>query len=122
MKKILCLILVVFTFLTGCLNKNYTSQKNKDLIQKDVVTYSYEDVDGTITSIDMRYWFATCPRWRWEISVEYDGMTFDDDGWANGAINKPNFAGSDVGDSIRIEITNKYVNGEISERYISKIK
>lgn len=68
MKKILCLILIC-VFLVGC--SNDVSDENRE--PQEEITYTYEDVDATITYIDMRKWFAICPRWQWEISVEYDG-------------------------------------------------
>ena len=105
MKKILCLILICI-FLVGC--SNDVSDKNRE--PQEEITYTYEDVDATITYIDMRKWFAICPRWEWEIEVECGGM------------NGPSFADSREGDSIRVEITNKYVNGELVDRYISKIR
>ena len=98
--------------LSGCSN---------DLYEDNNITYSYEDVEGIITDVDVKYWFATCPRWEWKMSVQYDDMVFDDFGWANGIINRPSFVDSEVGDSISIEITTKYMNGEIIDRYISGI-
>lgn len=117
MKKILCLILICI-FLSGC--SNDASDKNYE--PQEEITYTYEDVDATITYIDMWEWFAICPRWEWEISVEYDGLTYDEDNSASGAMARPSFADSEEGDSIRVEITNKYVNGELIDRYISEIR
>lgn len=117
MKKILCLILICI-FLTGC-SKN-VSYKNRDL--QEEIAYTYEDVDAIITYIDMRKWFVICPRWRWEISVEYDGLTYEEDSFANGAMNRPSFSDSQKGDSIRVQLANKYVNGELIDRYILGIE
>ena len=117
MKKILCLILICI-FLVGC--SKDVSDKNRD--PQEEITYTYEDVDATITYIDMRKWFATCPRWQWEISVEYDGLTYDEDSFASGAMNRPSFADSQEGDSVRVRLTNKYMNGELVDRYISEIR
>lgn len=117
MKKILCLILICIS-LVGC--SNVVSDKSSE--PQEEITYTYEDVDATITYIDMRKWFATCPRWQWEISVEYDGLTYEEGDFASGAMNGPSFADSQDGDSIRVEITNKYVNGELADRYISEIE
>lgn len=117
LKKILCLILICI-FLVGC--SKDVSDKNRE--PQDEITYTYEDVDATITYIDMRKWFATCPRWQWEISVEYDGLTYKEDSFASGAMNSPSFADSRKGDMVRVEITNKYVNGELVGRYISEIE
>ncbi len=118
MKKVkyYCAILMVFAVLVGC-ESNSESTKNKDTI-----SYSYEEVDGVITDIDIKHWFATCPRWQWEISVEYEGMMFDDCGYSNGMLNEPSFSNSKPGDSIKLEICTKYINGNISDRYISEIK
>lgn len=117
MKKILCLILICI-FLVGC--SNNVSDKNSE--PQEEITYTYEDVDATITYIDMRKWFAICPRWQWEISVEYDGLTYDEDSFASGAMHAPSFADSQEGDSVRVRLTNKYVNGEFADRFISEIR
>lgn len=87
----------------------------------DSVTYSYQDADAVIEDIDMRYWFATCPRWQWDITVSYDGLTYTDTGWANGIMSRPSFFNSKQGDTVRVEITTKYENGAQADRYISKI-
>lgn len=87
----------------------------------DTVTYSYQDADAVIEDIDMRYWFATCPRWQWDITVSYDGLTYTDTGWANGLMNCPPFADAAQGDIVCVEITTKYENGVQADRYISKI-
>ena len=117
MKKILCLILICI-FLVGC--SNDVSDKNRE--PQEEITYTHEDVHATITYIDMRKWFAICPRWQWEISVEYDGLTYEEDGSASGAMNGPSFADSQEGDSVRVRLTIKYVNGELTDRVISEIR
>lgn len=117
MKKILCLILICI-FLVGCSNDG--SDKSSE--PQEEITYTHEDVDATITYIDMRKWFATCHRWQWEISVEYDGLTYENDGYASGMMNEPSFADSQKGDSVTVEVTEKYVNGKLVDRYISGIE
>lgn len=117
MKKILCLILICIS-LVGC-SKDVS---DKNCGPQEEITYTHEDVDATITYIDMRKWFATCPRCQWEISVEYDGLTYEEDSFASGAMNGPSFADSQEGDSVRVQLTNKYVNGELTDRYISEIR
>lgn len=117
MKKILCLILICI-FLAGC--SNDVSDKSSE--PQEEITYTHEDVDATITYIDMRKWFATCPRWQWEISVEYDGLTYEEDDYASGMMNEPSFADSQKGDSVTVEVTEKYVNGKLVDRYISGIE
>lgn len=87
----------------------------------DSVTYSYQDADAVIEDIDMRYWFAACPRWQWDITVSYDGLTYTDTGWANGVMSRPSFSDSKQGDTVSVEITTKYENGVQTDRYISKI-
>lgn len=116
-KKILCLILICI-FLVGC--SNDISDKSSE--PQEEITYTYEDVDATITYIDMQKWFVICPRWQWEISVEYDGLTYEEDSFANGAMNRPSFADNREGDSIRVEIENKYTNGKLVDRRIRRIK
>ena len=117
LKKILCLILISI-FLVGC--SNDASDENRE--PQEEITYTYEDVDATITYIDMRKWFAICPRWQWEISVEYDGLTYEEENFASGAMNRPSFADSQESDSVRVRLTNKYVNGELADRFISEIR
>lgn len=117
MKKILCLILICI-FLVGC--SNDISDKSSE--PQEEITYTYEDVDATITYIDMRKWFATCPRWQWEISVEYDGLTYEEGDYASGMMNGPSFADSQKGDYVTVEVTEKYVNGKLVDRYISEIR
>lgn len=118
MKKIkYCLMLT-----TACLMFGGCGDKSEPVQNKDTISYSYEEVYGVVTDIDMKHWFSTCPRWQWEISVEYEGMMFDDYGYSNGMFNEPSFSNSKPGDSIKLEICTKYINGNISDRYISEIK
>ena len=101
--------------LAGCADSNSTEPK-------DEVTYSYENADGVITYIDVRHWFAYVPRWQWEIKVEYNGLTYEEDDYASGMMNGPSFADSQKGDSVTVEVTEKYVNGKLVDRYISGIE
>lgn len=117
MKKVVCLILFCI-FLVGC--SKDISDNNREL--REEITYTYEDVDATITYIDMRKWFAVCPRWKWEISVEYDGLTYKEDSYAGGAMSRPSFSDSREGDSVRVEVENKYVNGKLVSRRIRRIE
>lgn len=114
MKKILCLILVCMC-LAGC-------SKTNSVEPKDEVTYSYEEADAVITDIDTKQWFATVHRYSWYIAVEYDGMTYSEDDYANGQMNKPYFFDSKVGDYVVVEVTNEYVNGKLVDRYIFGIR
>lgn len=117
MKKVVCLILFCI-FLVGC--SKDISDNNRE--PREEITYTYEDVDATITYIDMRKWFVICPRWQWEISVEYDGLTYDEDSFASGAMNRPSFSDSREGDSVRVEVENKYANGKLVSRRIRRIE
>ena len=117
MKKILCLILICI-LLAG--RSNDVSDKSNE--PQEEITYTYEDVDATITYIDMRKWFAYVPRWQWEIKAEYDGLTYEEDDYASGMMNGPSFADRQKGDSVTVEVTNKYVNGKLTDRYISGIE
>lgn len=114
MKKKICLILLSIC-LTGCADSN--SAENSDEIR-----YSYKNADAVITYIDMRKWFAYVPRWRWEIKVEYDGLTYEEDDYSSGMMNEPSFVNSEKGDHVTVEVTEKYVNGELKDRYISEIE
>lgn len=107
------------TLFSGCSNNE--NDTPTQLLQSNKITYSYKDVDATITSIDMRYWYATCPRWQWDISVEYNGIIFSDSGWANGVFNKPSFADCKVGDRVNVEIVTECINEKVSKSYIDKI-
>lgn len=114
-KKISIVLICIF-FLIGC--KQYDNNKPVSDIQ-----YTHENVQATITKLDVRYWFATCPRWHWVISVKYDDMTYTDEQQANGAFNRPFFIdyGLEEGDKISVEIKSKYVNGKLENKYISQI-
>ena len=114
LKKIICLILLCIC-LTGCADSNSTETR-------DEIRYSYENADAVITYIDMRKWFAYVPRWQWEIKAEYDGLTYEEDDYASGMMNEPSFADSQKGDSVTVEVTEKYVNGKLVDRYISGIE
>lgn len=118
-KNIKAFLLTAFLFsavtISGCESAENESQP------KDSITYSYEDADATITDIDVRHWFATCPRWQWDITVSYDGLTYTDTGWANGLMNCPSFADAAQGDIVSVEVTTEYINGVPTDRYISKI-
>ena len=89
MKKILCLIIICI-FLVGCSN----DVLDKSSEPQEEITYTHEDVDATITYIDMRKWFAYVP----------------------------SFADSQKGDSVTVEVTDKYGNGKLVDRYISGIE
>ena len=104
--------------MVGC--SKDVSDKNRE--QQEETTYTHEDVDATITYIDMRKWFVICPRWQWEIKAEYDGLTYEECDYASGMMNEPSFADSQKGDSVTVEVTEKYVNGELTDRYISEIR
>ena len=114
-KKISIILICIF-FLIGC--KQCDSNKPVPDVQ-----YIHENVDATITKLDVRHWFATCPRWHWVISVKYDDMTYIDEQQANGAFNRPSFIdyGLEEGDKISVEIKSKYVNGKLENKYISQI-
>ncbi len=114
MKKIICLILMCIC-LTGCADNNSAEPRNE-------ITYSYEDADAVITYIYMRHWFAYVPRWQWKIKVKYDGLTYEEDDYTSGMMNEQSFADRQKGDSVTVEVTNKYVNGKLTDRYISGIE
>lgn len=46
----------------------------------------------------------------------------EENDYASGGMNRPSFADSQEGDSVRVRLTNKYVNGELADRYISEIR
>ena len=82
-KKISIVLICIF-FLIGC--KQYDSNEPVPDVQ-----CTHENVEATITKLDVRYWFATCPRWHWAISVKYDDMTYTDEQQANGVFNRQAF-------------------------------
>lgn len=88
------------------------------------LTYDYEDVEATITNIDVRHWFAGTHRYEWNIEVYYEpyDLEFTENSWANGAFGCPSFFNKSKGDSISVEICNKYIDGELIDRHISRIK
>lgn len=121
-KKLLAIVIIIIVvkYLSGC----GVSMTEEELAEyrANQPNYSYENVDATITDIDMKYWFAINPRWEWQISVEYDGLTYTDNGWASGGMNKPSFADSKEGDLVKVVIMTKTVKGNVEERKISGIR
>lgn len=118
MKKIWIIACVTF-LLTGCTNRSM--QYNLSLNETPVYSYEYEDVEATITKIDVRSWFAQCPRWSWSISVEYNGITYNDYGYAQGAFNRPQLIDKHIGDTITVELKTTYIDGLKEETCINKI-
>lgn len=47
---------------------------------------------------------------------------YEEDDYASGMMNGPSFADSQKGDSVTVEVTEKYVNGKLVDRYISGIE
>ena len=123
MKKayfILSLFMVMFS-LFGCGN---LTEKEYQARQEGRLTYTWEDVEATITKIDTRHWFAGTHRYEWSIEVYYEpyDLEFTENSWANGAFNRPSFFNKLEGDFISVEICNKYIDGELIGRHISRIK
>lgn len=123
MKKvsiILALLLIIFN-LFGC---GALTEEEYRARQEGRLTYDYEDAEATITNIDVRHWFAGTHKYEWNIEVYYEpyDLEFNEDSWANGAFNCPSFFDKSKGDSISVEICNKYIDGELIDRHISRIK
>lgn len=123
MKKaslILALLLIVFN-LFGC---GALTEEEYQAMEEGRLTYDYEDVEATITNIDVRHWFAGTHRYEWNIKVYYEpyDLEFAESSWANGAFNCPSSFNKLKGDSISVEICSKYIDGELIDRHISRIK
>ena len=118
MRKLLPICLTI-SLLSGCTNADAQYKTSSE--QKPAYSYEYEDVEATITKIDVRSWFAQCPRWSWNISVEYDDMLYDDNGYAQGAFNRPKFTDKHVGDTTTARLKITYIDGVEEETCIDKI-
>lgn len=118
MRKLL-LIFLTISLLSGCTNADAQYKTSSE--PRPVYSYQYEDVEATITKIDVRSWFAQCPRWSWSISVEYNGITYNDYGYAQGAFNRPQLIDKHIGDTITVELKTTYIDGLKEETCINKI-
>lgn len=122
MRKInLCFVTVVFiTILCSC--RKMTDEEYKEW-KMNQPTYEYENVEAAITDIDMRHWFAGTHRYEWHIEVYYEpyDLRYTEDSWSTGAFNAPSFLYKRKGDEISVEVCNKYIRKELTDRYISEI-
>lgn len=122
MKKILCafLLVLVAVGLFGCV---VLTDEEYEADRKGQLSYTYETVDATIESIDLRHWFAGTHRYEWSIEVYYEpyDLEFSENSWANGAFGCPSFFYKSKGDFISVEVRNKYIDGELIERKITRI-
>lgn len=118
---LLCLIIYLITFLFGC---GTISEEKYQLEQEEVIEYTYENVEAIITRIDTKYWFATTHRYEWDIEIYYEpyNLEFNEVSWANGAFSCPSFFNKSEGDFITVKVRNKYVNGQLQDRVIIRIK
>lgn len=118
----ICIVLLIFTLLiSSCGNmtdEEYQERKNNQ------PAYSYEQEEAVITEINMRHWFATTHRYEWNIKVycEVYDLSFEENGWSTGAFNAPSFINKSEGDTVTVEIKNKYISEELTERKITRIK
>lgn len=120
-KLYMIFLIASLLFLCSCGNmseKECREHKNKQ------PTYSYEEVEAIIKEIDMRHWFATTHRYEWNIKLYYEpyDLSFEENGWSTGAFNAPSFINKSEGDTVTVEIKNKYISGELTERKITRIK
>lgn len=100
MKKLLIVLLILILTLTGC-GQMMTREQIIEY-NNNQPSYTFLNVEAEITDIDMRYGFAVNPRWSWDISVKYNDLTFDENGFASGAFNRPSFADKKVGDIVTV--------------------
>ena len=126
MKKLMILTVIFILLLSGCSmteeeQAEYERQRQEKIANQP--RYEYEDAEAEIIELDMRHWFATTHRYEWSISIYYEpyNLTFEDNGWSNGAFNAPSFYGKQVGDMVTVEICNTYVKDELVERKIVRI-
>ncbi len=118
--KFYIIFLLITLLLCSC--GNMTNGEFRE--QKNQPTYSYEQAEAIITEIDMRNWFATTHIYEWSIKVYYElyDLSFEENGWSIGAFNAPIFINKSEGDTVTVEIRNKYISGELTERKIMRIK
>lgn len=121
MNRILISVLTVIILLTGCGN---LTDEEYQAMQEGQLTYDYEEVEATITKIDVRHWFAGTHRYEWNLEVYYEpyALEFSENSWSSGAFSCPSFFNKSEGDTISAEICNKYINGKLTERRIVKME
>lgn len=123
MRKILISIVLLFIILNGygCgrkVDKQYIEWESQQQIE-----YVYEDVDAIIRYIFVDY-DDIHDRYQWTISIYcplYD-MDYAEGNYGGNKFNPPSFVDKVEYDNITIEVCNKYINGNLTERFITKIK
>ena len=118
--KTYCLFfLATLLFLFGC-------HRDSEIIQEqsiiENITYSSEDVIGTIENIYVDHWYDKTDRWEWRVIVRYEDLTLVNDGSVEGWDNAPYFLNMKIGDKVDIKVITKYVNGIKENRFIERIK
>lgn len=107
-KTLCCLIGIPLLFSCGCVTK--VSQ----------ITYSSEETEAVIKEVYIEdFKDGDCSGGDWFITVEYDGMNFVDSGCVEDSI--PEFVKLNIGDVVRVELQNQYIDGKLSERHIERI-
>lgn len=113
----LTFFLATLLFLFGC-------GRSPEIPQETIenITYSSEDVVGTIENIYVDHWYDNTDRWEWRIIVRYEELTLVNDGSAEGWNNRPSFLDGKIGDKIEVRVITRYVNGIKENRFIERIK
>ena len=123
MKKILISIILLFIILNICGCRQTADKQYMEWESWQQVEYVYEDVDAIIRSITTEY-IPMGDYYRWTISVYcplYD-MDYAEGNFGGNQFNPPSFIDKSKYDNVTIEICSKYINGNLTERYITKIK
>ena len=117
MKKIILIFLVFIFILSSC---SPITKKEKIESQPK---YTYEDIKVEIVELDIKHWFATTHRYKWNIKVYcyIYNLTYSENGSSSGMINAPSFINKKIGDTIKAQIKNTYIKDKLKERNIIKI-
>ena len=122
-KKLFILIILLFITLNvyGCrqtIDKEYIEWESQQQIE-----YVYEDVDAIIRDINVKY-IPMNDYYRWTISIYcplYD-MDYVEVNSGGNQFNPPSFVDKIKYDDISVEICSKYINGNLTERYVTQLK
>lgn len=122
-KKIFIFIISLFVILNiyGCgqtVDEEYIKWESQQQVE-----YVYEDVDAIIRDINVEY-LDIYDYYRWTISIYcplYD-MNYAEGNSGGNQFNPPSFVDKVKYDNLTVEVCSIYINGNLTQRYITWLK
>ena len=122
-RKIYLIASLMILLVYGC-GESKSEKEYLEWESQQQVNYIYENVEALVRNIDIRY-DAIHDYYEWSISIycmpPYD-LDYAEISSGNNQFNPPNFVDKTTGDTIIVEVCNKYINNNLIERYITQIK